>query len=81
MCGYLDMCNDLDLTMEQKPKIFHNMFADEAKRFYRENIDGVATTFAEATSIMTEEYNSITRQNRCRRKLQKLRMARAMKRR
>lgn len=63
---YLEACNDVGLTPEQKLKYFHNVFCGEARRCYRDHVEGVANSFQEASSIMKTEYNSNTRHNRCR---------------
>jgi hypothetical protein len=43
--------------------MFH-VLDGEAKIFYREKILSSCATFAEATGIMQEEFNSLTRQSR-----------------
>jgi hypothetical protein len=53
----------------------HRVLDGEAKRFYREKILLSCATFAEATGILQEEFNSLTRQSRVRKHLQKLRLS------
>jgi hypothetical protein len=53
----------------------HHVLNGESKRFYREKILSSCATFAGANSMMQEEFNSLTRQNRVRKHLEKLRFS------
>jgi hypothetical protein len=57
----------------------HHLLDGEAKRFYRENVLSSCTNFAEATAVMLAELNSLTRQNRVCKHLQKLRLVTIVK--
>jgi Zinc knuckle len=72
---YMDAANDYYLFSKQKLDHMHHLLDGEAKRFYREKMLSSCATFAEATSMMQEEFNSLTRQNRVRKHLQKLRLS------
>lgn len=76
---YSELCTDLGMSEEQKLQYMHNLFMGEALRFFRDNVAKSATDFEDANKLMREEYNSVTRQNRCRAQLQKLRLADIMR--
>jgi hypothetical protein len=71
----MDAANDYNLSAKQKLDYMHHVLEGEAKRLYREKILSSCATFAEASSMMQEEFNSLTRQNRVRKHLQKLKLS------
>jgi hypothetical protein len=71
----MDAANDYNLSAKQKLDYMHHVLDGEEKWFYREKILSSCATFAEASSMMQEEFNSLTRQNRVRKHLQKLRLS------
>jgi hypothetical protein len=73
--NYMDAANDYNISEKQKLDYMHHVLDGEAKRFYREKILSSCATFAEASSIMQEEFNSLTRHNRVRKHLQNLRLS------
>jgi hypothetical protein len=73
--NYMDAANDYNLSAKQKLDYMHHVLDGEVKRFYREKILSSCATFAEASSMMQEEFNSLTRQNRVPKHLQKLRLS------
>lgn len=73
--NYLDAANDYKLENLRKLQYFHNIFDGEAKRFYRQNVMGVSQLFIEACTKKGQKYNTITRQNRVRKRLQSLRLS------
>jgi hypothetical protein len=73
--NYMDAANDCNLSAKQKLEYMHHLLDGEAKRFYREMILSSCATFAEATGMMQEEFNSLTSVNRVRRHLQRLRLS------
>lgn len=79
LASYSEICKDLGLSQNQKFQFMHNLFTGVALRFYRDNVEDVATGFCVAKTIMQAEHNSITRQNRCRSQLQKLRLSHVMR--
>lgn len=79
LATYSELCNDLDITPGKKFQYMHHLFRGEALRYYRNHVAKVAHDFGEADNLMQQEYNSLTRQNRCRSQLQKLRIANVMK--
>jgi hypothetical protein len=79
--NYMDAANDYNLTNQQKMDFMHHLLDGEAKRFYREKVLSSCTNFAEATAMMQAEFNSLTRQNRVRKHLQKLRLVTIVKKR
>lgn len=79
MATYEELCEDLAVDDEKKFQYMHHLFSGEALRFYRDNVARVAETFEVANIMMKDEYNSLTRQNRCRAQLLKLRLAHVMK--
>ena len=78
--NYMDAAKDYNLSSNQLLDYLHHILDGEAKRFYRHKVHGVVDTFSEACKILTEEYNSLTRQSRVRKHLQSLRLADVMKR-
>jgi hypothetical protein len=72
--NYMDACQDYSLTPQQKLDYLHHMFDGEAKRFFRSNVSSNCNSYSEACSLMQSEFNSVTRQNRIRKHLQKLRL-------
>jgi hypothetical protein len=70
-----DAANDYNLSAKQKLDYMHRVLDGKAKRFYREKILLSCATFAEATGMMQEEFNSLPRQSRVRKLLQKLRIS------
>jgi hypothetical protein len=70
--NYMDAANDYNLSTKQRLECMNHLLDGEAKRFYREKILSSCATFAEATSMMQEEFNSLTKQNRVRKHLQKV---------
>lgn len=79
LATYSELCRDLGISTDMKFKYMHNLFTGEALRFYRDNVADSAVDFDQANNMMKYEYNSITRQNRCRAQLQKLRLANIMR--
>ena len=66
---------DYSLSEEQKKKYLHNLFDEEAKRFYRSIHNLNDLQFDQIKSKMVNEYNNITRQNRVRQYLQGLKLS------
>lgn len=79
LATYSELRKDLGISAEQKFQYMHNLFVGEALRFYRNNVAYTAVDLRQAKSMMKEEYNSVTRQNRCRAQLQKLRLVNVMR--
>jgi hypothetical protein len=61
---YLYATEDYKLTYFHKLQHFHHLLRDYAKRFYTRQIQGSVGSFSEASNIMEQEYNSISRRNR-----------------
>jgi hypothetical protein len=78
--NYMDASNDYGLTLQQKFNYLHHLFDGEAKRFFRSNVMESCNSFSEACSLMQQEFNSLTRQSRVRKHLQKLRIGEVMNR-
>lgn len=78
--NYMDASNDYGLTSQQQFNYLHHLFDGEAKRFFRSNVMSSCNSFAEACSLMQQEFNSLTRQSRVRKHLQKLRIGEIMSR-
>lgn len=72
--NYREACRDYELTLDQRLAFLHHLFGGDAKRFFRERVEGRATSYAEAVAMMQSEFNSLTRQNRIRKHLQTLRL-------
>lgn len=70
----IDAAQDYKLDQTNKLAFFHNIFDGKAKRFYREKAKGRCGTFEQASQILQDEYNSVTKQNRIRHYLQSLRI-------
>lgn len=79
LATYAELCQDLEIKDDKKLQYMHHLFSGEALRFYRGNVARVAVDFDAADDMMKEEYNSTTRQNRCRAQLQNLRLAHVMR--
>jgi hypothetical protein len=64
--NYMDAANDYNLSLKQKLDYMHHVLDGESKSFYREDIisSSSSATFAEASIMMKEEFNSLTRHNR-----------------
>jgi hypothetical protein len=77
--NFMDAASDYNLTPQQKLDYMHHLFEGEANRFYRSNVVSTCANFVEAVSMMQGEFNSLTRQNRVRKHLQKLRLSLLMK--
>lgn len=80
MAAHLELSNDLGLRRDQKTDYLHHLFWAESKskRFYRAYVVGNQGTFAEACAAMESEFNSLTRQNRCRTLRMKITLPHAM---
>ena len=61
-----------------KLQYLHNLFDDEAKRFYRDNVYQTSATYGEAKMKMVAQYNNVTTQNRMRQYLQNLKLSSVM---
>lgn len=72
MAVYLKISNDLGLNHEQKRGYLHHLFCGETKRFCKTYVEGNQGIFAEACAAMTNEFISLTRQNRCHSLLMKI---------
>jgi hypothetical protein len=73
--NYLDAAKQYRLNEGQKLEFFIEIFTGEAKRHYRNYVDGIADTFAEANRMMQAEFSSKTRQNRVKKQLDALRVS------
>jgi hypothetical protein len=73
--NYLDAAKQYRLNEGQKLAFFIEIFTGEAKRHYRNYVDGIADTFAEANRMMHAEFSSKTRQNRVKNQLDALRVS------
>ena len=71
---YLYAAEDYKLTPSQKLQYMHHLLRDNAKRFFTRNIQGNINSFNEASAIMEQEYNSISRRNRISNHLKSLRI-------
>ena len=73
-----DCAQDFHLSDEQMLRFFHNVFDGEAKRYYRSHVIQHAQDFNSATLLMVNEFNSLTRQSRARKRLQNLELPQIM---
>jgi hypothetical protein len=71
---YLYAAEDYKLNPFQKLQYFHHLLRDNAKRFYTRHIQGNVGSFSEASNLMEQEYNSISRRNRISNHLKSLRI-------
>jgi hypothetical protein len=78
--NYMDACNDYNLSVQHRFDYKHHLLEGEAKRFFRANVISSCMSYSEASSLMQNEFNGITRQNRVRKHLQKLRLGEVMSR-
>ena len=76
--NYMDASNDYGLRSQQQFNYLHHLFDGEAKRFLRSNVMASCNSFSEACSLMQQQFNSLTRQSRVRKHLQKLRLGEVM---
>lgn len=79
IASYVELSIDLEINDQKKFQYMHHLFCGEALRFYRNGVATIAQTFEEANQMMRNEFNSLTRQNRCRAQLQRLRLAHVMR--
>lgn len=70
--NYKTASEDYALTEQQKFRYLHNLFDEDAKRFYRTNVQYISLSYNEARTKMENEYNIITRQSRVKQYLQSL---------
>ena len=63
---------DYSVSSTQKHRYLHNLFEEEAKRFYRSEVQTDSLSYEDARLKMEKEFNSFTRQNRVRQYLQGL---------
>jgi sugar-specific transcriptional regulator TrmB len=72
---YLYAAEDYKLNPSQKLQYLHHLLKENAKRFFTRNIQGTINTFSEASAMMEQEYNSISRRNRISNHLKSLRIS------
>lgn len=72
---YLQVCRDYSLSPSRKLQYLHNLLSGDAKRFYLDKVDGIATTFQHAVQLINDEYNSHVRQTRIKDYLNTLRVS------
>lgn len=70
---YLQISRDYSLTPIQKLQYMHNLLRGDAKRYFLDRVDGYATGFQQAVSMIEEEYNSQVRQTRVKNYLSSIR--------
>ena len=71
---YEQVARDYRLGPRQKLQYLHNLIRGDAKLFYLYRVDGYATGFQQAVSMVEAGYNSIVRKNRVETYLSNLRM-------
>lgn len=69
---------DYKIDNTSKFQYLHNLFDNEAKRFYRDNVYPVSHTYEEAKRKMVMQYNNITTQNRMRQFLKNISLSSIM---
>ena len=79
VADYEQISRDYNLSVSKKLQYMHNLFRDDAKRFYLNNVDGYATSFKQAVEMIGNEYNSPVRQNRVKNYLKSLRLSQFVK--
>ena len=66
---------DVILHPSQKLQYLHNVLYGDANRYYLDKVDGYASSFQQAVSILEKEYNSPVRQTRVKNYLNSLRVS------
>ena len=59
---YMAASRDLLLSNDERLKYLHNLFREEALRFYNANANGRASNFSQALSMMKEQFHSMGEQ-------------------
>ena len=72
---YQQVARDYCLGPPQKLQYLHNILRGDAKRFYLDRVDGYATGFQHAVSMVEVEYNSLVRPNGVKTYVSNLRMS------
>jgi hypothetical protein len=71
---YRTVARDYQLTSTQKVALVHNLFDQEALRYYNAQVKNQFTTLEQVYEGMYAEFNSVTRQDRCKNQLRALRL-------
>jgi hypothetical protein len=71
---YRTVARDYQLTSTQKVALVHNLFDEEALRYYNAHVRDQSTTLEQVYEGMYAEFNSVTRQDRCKNQLRALRL-------
>ena len=72
---YPQIIRDYNLNPSQKLQNLQNLPNRDAKRYYLDKVDGYASSFQQAVSMLENEYNSPVRQNRVKNFLNSLRVS------
>jgi hypothetical protein len=71
---YRTIARDYQLRNSQKVELIHNLFDEEALRFYNNHVREKAATIEEVYQLMSKEFNSITRQEKVKNQLHSLKL-------
>jgi uncharacterized protein (DUF2235 family) len=71
---YRTVARDYQLTSTQKVALFHDLFDEEALRYYNAHVRDQSNTLEQVYEGMYAEFNSVTRQDRCKNQLRALRL-------
>lgn len=72
---YEQICEDYNLTEEQRFKYLHNLLRKDAHRFFLDSVKPVAKSYSGAVELLEKEYNSVVRQTRVKNHLNGLRLS------
>lgn len=61
---YYDVCRDLRIPNRDAHQFMHNLFRDQALRFYHANVAGKTRDIQHAVRIMQDHFNSLSNYNR-----------------
>jgi hypothetical protein len=71
---YRTVARDYQFISTQKVAVVHNIFDEEALRYYNAHVRDQSTTLEKVYEGMYAEFNSVTRQDRCKNQLRALRL-------
>jgi hypothetical protein len=71
---YRTIARDYQLRNSQRVELIHNLFDEEALRFYNNHVLDKANTIEEVSEMMSKEFNSITRQEKVKNQLLSLKL-------
>jgi hypothetical protein len=71
---YRTIARDYQLRNSQKIELIHNLFDEEALRFYNNHVQDKATTIEEIYHLISMEFSSTTRQEKVKNQLHSLKL-------